>query len=101
MPDKPPLRPSLDPEIADAPPWSHALTPYDEANLVTYVRLLDAEADGADWWEAARIVLHRDPDQPGAHQCWKTHLERAQWMAAQGYRHLLDAPGAPMPPEGT
>jgi hypothetical protein len=28
---------------------------------VTYLRLLDAKAEGADWKEVARIVPHRDP----------------------------------------
>jgi hypothetical protein len=30
---------------------------------VTYLRLLDADAEGADWREVARIVLHIDPDR--------------------------------------
>jgi len=32
--------PELDPEIADEVPWSDAITQYDEAHFVTYVRLL-------------------------------------------------------------
>jgi len=31
------------------------LTAYDHEHLVTYLRLLDAEADGADWQDVARI----------------------------------------------
>ena len=38
------------------------LTEYDEEHLVTYFRLLEADAEGADWREFARIVLHLDPD---------------------------------------
>jgi hypothetical protein len=38
------------------------LTIYDEKHLVTYLRLLDAEAEGADWRDVARIVLHHDPE---------------------------------------
>jgi len=38
-----------------------ALTAYDKEHAVTYARLLDAEADNADWREVARIVLHIDP----------------------------------------
>jgi hypothetical protein len=55
--------PPLDPDIADEAPHAEALTPYDQEHLVTYLRLLDAEADGADWAEVARVVLHIDPVQ--------------------------------------
>ncbi|TIU81672.1 MAG: DUF2285 domain-containing protein, partial [Mesorhizobium sp.] len=53
--------PELDPHVADEVPWSDRITPYDDRHKVIYMRLLDAEADGADWQEVARIVLHRDP----------------------------------------
>jgi hypothetical protein len=32
-----------------------------QKHLVTYLRLLDADAEGADWQEVAKIVLHIDP----------------------------------------
>jgi len=84
---------TLDPEIADEVPWADEITSYDEDHFITYLRLLDAEAEGADWREVARIVLHRDPDaEPHrARRCWETHLKRARWMTEHGYRHLLDA----------
>ncbi len=65
-------------------------------HLVTYLRLLDAAADGTDWKEAARIVLHLDPHrEPNrARRAWTTHLARARWMTEHGYRHLLRG-GAP------
>lgn len=83
----------LDPEIADEVPWADAITPYDEDHFITYLRLLDAEAEGANWREVARIVLDRDPDaEPDrVRRCWKAHLKRARWMTEHGYRHLLDA----------
>jgi hypothetical protein len=37
------------------------LTVYDEEHLMTYLRLLDADVEGADWRDGARIVLHIDP----------------------------------------
>ena len=37
-------------------------TPYDQEHAVTYMRILDADAAGADWREVVRIVLHIDPD---------------------------------------
>ncbi|MGV7215145.1 DNA -binding domain-containing protein [Bradyrhizobium sp. UFLA05-112] len=67
------------------------LTSYDEQHAVTYMRLLDAEADNADWREVARIVLHLDPTlQPDrARRSFESHLARAKWAARHGYRHLL------------
>lgn len=78
----------LDPEIADDVPWADEITSYDEDHFITYLRLLDAEAESADWREVARIVLHRDPDaEPHrARRCWETHLKRARWMTEQGDR---------------
>jgi hypothetical protein len=61
-----------------------------------YLRLLDADADGADWREVARIVLnlHVEKDPERARQVWESHLARAKWMTTNGYRHLLRG-GAP------
>ena len=89
-------KPPLDPDVADVAPTAPILTGYDEAHLITYLRLLHAERDGADWTEVARIVLHRDSDREPdrARRAWETHLARARWMAEQGYRHLLRG-GAP------
>jgi hypothetical protein len=51
----------LDPDVDDEAPDGPNITVYDEAHFVTYLRLLDAERDGAHWTEVARIVLHCDP----------------------------------------
>jgi hypothetical protein len=85
------MSPVLDPEIADAAPWSETLTDYDLDHLVVYLRLLDAQREGADWREAALLVLRRDPavDEAQARRCWETHVERAQWMTTTGYKDLL------------
>ena len=84
-------QPALDPDVADVAPNESVLTTYDEQHLVTYWRLLDAEAAGADWKEVARIVLHIDPDREPARarNAFDSHLARARWMADHGYRHLL------------
>ena len=84
-------QPALDPDVADVAPNEAVLTTYDEQHLVTYWRLLDAEAAGADWKEVARIVLHIDPDREPvrARNAFDSHLARARWMADHGYRHLL------------
>ena len=88
--------PPLDPPVSDTAPSGGVVTGYDEQHLMTYLRLLDAEAEGADWHEVARIVLHIDPAQEPerAHRAWTSHLARARWMTESGYRHLLRG-GAP------
>lgn len=80
-----------DPKIADFAPNAPQLTPYDEQNAVTYMRLLDAEADNADWREVARIVLGIDPtlDPDRARRTFESHLARAKWAARHGFRQLL------------
>ena len=42
------------PQVADTAPDEPFLTGYDMAHLVTYLRLLDADAEGADWREGGR-----------------------------------------------
>lgn len=85
-------RPQLDPDVEDEAPSGSDITPYDEQHYVTYLRLLDASRDGADWREVARIVLHRDPvgDETRSRRCWESHLARAQWLAGSGYRRILE-----------
>ena len=81
----------LAPLVANEAPSANGLTDYDEEHLVTYRGLLDAEADGAEWDEAALLVLRIDPirESARAHRAWETHLARAKWLAAHGYAHLL------------
>ncbi len=83
--------PPLDPHVANVAPTDPALTGYDQEHLVTYLRLLDADTEGADWREVARVVLHIDPDhEPDrARYAFDSHLARAKWMTEHGYRHLL------------
>ena len=86
------VTPELDPDVDDEAPNGPDITLYDERHFVTYLRLLDAEADGADWKVVARVVLHRDTvaDRARSKRCWRSHLVRARWMAKQGYRRLLE-----------
>lgn len=77
----------------DEPPASSTLTDYDREHLATYVRLLDAEADGADWGEAVRVIFGLDParEPERARRVHDSHLSRARWMTEHGYRDLLRA----------
>ena len=81
----------LDPDVADTAPSESVLTVYDEEHVITYLRLLDADAQGADWREVARVVLHLDPEHESdrARKTFDSHLSRAKWMTDQSYRHLL------------
>jgi len=79
-------KPPLDPDVADVAPNEPALTAYDEQHVVTYMRLLQAESEGADWMEVARLVLHMDPEQEPdrARSAYQSHLARAKWVTEQG-----------------
>ena len=92
MGKKKPQKVKLDPDVSDMVPWSEDITSYDESHLVTYLRLLDAEAEKAEWSDVARIVLHRDPlaEPERTRRCWEDHLARARWMTSKGYRKLLE-----------
>jgi hypothetical protein len=69
----------LNPHVADVAPNEPALTAYDQEHLVTYLRLLHAEADTADWREVAQLVLHIDPstEPDRARRAYDSHLARA------------------------
>lgn len=80
------------PPFEDRAPTDDHITAYDERHFITYLRILDAENEGADWREVADIVFGIDaaaePDR--ARQVHDSHLSRAHWMTEHGYRHLLD-----------
>lgn len=83
--------PSPDAPVADNAPTGSTIEDYDYRHLLTYMRLLDADAEGADWREVVRTVLRIDPDKEpqAAWRAYETHLARARWMTEHGYRHLL------------
>lgn len=75
--------PPLNPTVANSAPDEPALTSYDEQHAVTYARLLDAEADNADWHEVARIVLRIDPVSEPARA---RGAYEVIWLAPSGLR---------------
>ncbi len=79
----------LQPPVADVAPDGDVITRYDKQHYVTYWRLIDAENEGADWREVAKLVLHLDPahDEERARRSWETHLARAHWLTKK-YRHM-------------
>lgn len=72
-------------------PLGDGVTQYDKLQLVTYLRLLDADAEGADWREVALIVFGIDAgvEEERARRVYRAHLARAQWMRDGGFQHLL------------
>ena len=88
-----PTDPMTDAPLAEEAPTAETLQDYDFLHLITYLRLLDAAAEDADWREVARIVLNVDPAaEPGrAWRIYETHLRRARWLADHGHAGLLDA----------
>ena len=84
-------------QFADRAPDVSQLTAYDEGHLVDYLRLLDADDEGADWREAASDILGIDAsaEPRRAKTMHDSHLARARWMTEVGYAHLLGC-GAPL-----
>ena len=82
----------IDNAFQDEPPALDGLSAYDECHHAIYLRLLDAAAENADWREAVQIIFGIDPikEPDRARTIYDSHLARARWMAAHGYRHLLD-----------
>ncbi len=75
----------------DQPPTDARLTDYDRAHLATYLRLLDAEKEGARWEEVTIIIFGIDPktDHARAQHVYQSHLARAHWMTGNGFRDLI------------
>lgn len=78
-------------KFLDEPPDSETLTTYDREHIKLYMRLLDAERDGADWREAVHVLFGLDPacDPERTRSMHDAHLARAHWMTEQGYRELV------------
>jgi hypothetical protein len=79
------------PAFEDRPPHTEHTNAYDERHLTTYLRLLDAVEAGADWREVVAVIFGIDPEREPerAKIIHESHLARARWMSAAGYRQLL------------
>jgi hypothetical protein len=77
--------------VADEAPTAPMVTDYDKAHLKLYLRLLDANAEGAAWEQVARLLLDIDPvaERDRALRRHESHLARARWMTERGYLDLL------------
>lgn len=72
-------------------PTGDELTDYDRSHVKLYMRLFDADADGADWREVVKVLFGIDPavEPQRARRVHDSHLARARWMTRTGYRYLL------------
>jgi hypothetical protein len=75
----------------ESAPTGEELTDYDRSHVKLYMRLFDADADGADWREVVQILFGIDPkeDPQRARSVHDSHLKRARWMTRTGYLLLL------------
>lgn len=80
-------------DFLDQPPTDARLTDYDRMHLSTYLRLLDAESEGACWREVTQVIFGIDPKNDGARAelVYRSHLARAHWMTNNGFRDLVRA----------
>ena len=75
----------------EAPPESPTITEYERTHMVLYMRIFDANDVGADWREVVEVLFNLDPavDPQRCKRIHDSHLARARWMTAHGYRELL------------
>lgn len=78
-------------DFLEQPPADAALTAYDESHLKLYVRLLDADAESADWREVVEVLFGLDAkaEPERALRIYTSHLDRAKWMTKSGFCELL------------
>ena len=81
----------------DEPPEGDNTTEYDREHAALYLRLLDAEAQRANWREVVKVIFGLDPtaDFARARRVYDNHLARARLIAASGHRDLLAPKGKP------
>jgi len=81
----------------DDPPSDDNVTDYDRQHVSLYLRLLDAEAQRANWREVVNVVFGIDPTShhARARHVYDCHLARARFLAASGHRDLLSRKDEP------
>ncbi|MGK6313644.1 DUF2285 domain-containing protein [Neorhizobium sp. DT-125] len=78
-------------DFLDQPPGGASLTAYDEAHAKLYLRLLDAEAQGAAWQDVVEVLfgLSAKDEPERASRVYAAHLARARWMTEHGFGQLV------------
>ena len=80
------------PALHDLAPAEPTFTPYDEGHMATYLALLVAESKRLVTAEIGRAILGIDAEREPARfeTVWQSHLERARWLAENGWSLLQD-----------
>jgi hypothetical protein len=75
----------------ETPPSGDVVTDYDRKHCSTYLKLLDAQAGGAEWSLMAEVIFGMNPrlNPLTAERIVKLHVERAQWMSKHGFKQLV------------
>lgn len=78
-------------------PTVEIVTEYDRCHLLTYARLLDADRNGMQHYEAPEEILDIPPtcDPDMWLDCFLSHVDRAQWIVAQGISEIVKGPQRP------
>jgi hypothetical protein len=78
------------PELSRNAPTAETITAYDRAHISTYLRLFDADQEGACWQDAARLIFGAagETDPRLLRDQHKSHLARAKWLVDAGYLRL-------------
>lgn len=80
-------------------PTGETVVDYDQRNLALYAALIDAHDAATDWRIAATNLMGLDASDPASEHCWRSHLERAQWIVGDGMATALVAFGKRKLPE--
>ncbi|MCR9120996.1 MAG: DUF2285 domain-containing protein [Phyllobacteriaceae bacterium] len=72
-------------------PTVEQITDYDRRCFKLYIMLIDADDAGVPWDDSYRHLFeeHVGADRRLAEGRHRSHLDRARWMVAAGYRQLL------------
>lgn len=81
-----------EPALAPLAPQAHRVTEYDRRHFAIYAQLVSAHDSGKDWRVAALDILGLDVpgDEVAARRCYRSHRDRALWIATVGYRMLIE-----------
>ncbi|MEO1168735.1 MAG: DUF2285 domain-containing protein [Pseudomonadota bacterium] len=86
----------LFPTVRDLAPNCPYVTEYDRQHFFTYARLATAHNEEWEWRQGATEILRLDieKDEDAVERCYLSHVERALWIADEGFEQLLIAAGA-------
>ena len=79
--------------ISKIAPAGQDVVEYDRQHLALYAAMLDADAAGRHWTDAASDLMGLDIKAVGARACWTSHLERARWIVGDGLGNAILAFG--------